>query len=144
MRGSGAAAPRAAGVRRWVLGCERGRSERSCALRQRPRRCEGSRGSRCPRGDVACALPGVKPEQPPRGPSRSPPCSSPGVYLWPPVPAALPERAALPHCPRRSLPELLLCQTGTSCRSFLTAPFSSALAVPLCPRDICNSALNAG
>lgn len=123
MRGSRAAAPRAAGVRRWVLGCERGRCERSCTLRQRPRTCERSRRSRCPRGEVPCAHSWVKPDRPLRGPSRSPLRSSPGVYLWHSVTAALPGRTALPHCLRRSLPELVLCQTGTSCWSFLTAPF---------------------
>ncbi|RLV97771.1 hypothetical protein DV515_00011400 [Chloebia gouldiae] len=37
---------------------------------RRPRGCDGSRGCRCPRGEVAVPFPGVTPDQPPRGPSR--------------------------------------------------------------------------
>lgn len=126
VRGSRAAAPREAGVRRWVLGCERTVRAELCAEAAAPRVCEepgvslpARGGGVCPslglnRTSLSAVLPAARSSSAPRQVCVcGTPCS-----------AALLDRAALPHRPRRSLPELVLCQTGTSRWSFLTAPFS--------------------
>lgn len=120
VRGSRAAAPREAMGARL---CERTVRAELCAEAAAPQVCAEpglslpARGGVCPsRGLNRTGFSAILPA------ARSAPRQV--CIRGTPRPAALLDRAALPHCPRRSLLELLLCQTGTSCWSIPTAPFS--------------------